>query len=532
MIRYLNHPSVVKFLLGHLLVRHLLQSILIKAKQLRPQLMRILYLFFMICFSFSSAHSQNGFTTIYGDHDVNLPLSVKEIGENYYIATASCDGPFTPDNKASIAKMNKFGEIVSEKLFITGARQYYPIKKIYPLNETEFLLLGSYRENDTSNSAIWVLKMDTLLNVLWEKKIPVEKKYVERICYTINDSGNIVMGVTICTDPPNFNFSILFLEITMEGNVVRIRNEATGSPSYSMIYSLIRKSDGYYAFADGFASYMPIPITSPTQRLDLDDDFNIVNVHTLPMGIDLYMTAHKLNEQTYLLIGVVYIVGSYHDIGIQKTDTSNTVLASNHSGVPGEFPDYPAWFESMALNDKNNIYTGGTGYVGMSFTQCNLTYPQVFLLSNYDSLLNCRWTRYYGSDTACYYMMTMDATDDGGCIMAGTILSPNSNPNQTDVIIIKVDSEGLITSSNKQDTRVMQAMVYPNPGNDYLFVQTGPQNIGANFMLIDIAGQKLLEQIVNEATQQIPTNTLPPGTYFWTLNKGNMLIESGKWIKQ
>ena len=78
----------------------------------------------------------------------------------------------------------------------------------------------------------------------------------------------------------------------------------------------------------------------------------------------------------------------------------------------------------------------------------------------------------------------------------------------------------------------MQAMVYPNPGNDYLFVQTGPQNIGANFMLIDIAGQKLLEQIVNEATQQIPTNTLPPGTYFWTLNKGNMLIESGKWIKQ
>jgi len=129
-------------------------------------------------------------------------------------------------------------------------------------------------------------------------------------------------------------------------------------------------------------------------------------------------------------------------------------------------------------------------------------------------------------------MMDLDATDDGGCIMAGTILSPNSNPNQTDVIIIKVDSEGLITSSNKQDTRVMHAMVYPNPGNEYLMLQTGQQNTGSSFKLVNISGQKLIEQTVNLTTQQIPTSELPPGIYVWTLSKGNTVIETGKWIKQ
>jgi hypothetical protein len=186
----------------------------------------------------------------------------------------------------------------------------------------------------------------------------------------------------------------------------------------------------------------------------------------------------------------------------------------------------------MTVASENNIYTGGVGYDISSLYECNLLYPKAFILSNYDSLLNNRWTKYYGSDTACYHMMDLDATDDGGCIMAGTILSPNSNPNQTDVIIIKVDSEGLITSSNKQDTRVMQAMVYPNPGNEYLMLQTGQQNTGSSFKLVNISGQKLIEQTVNLTTQQIPTSELPPGIYVWTLSKGNTVIETGKWIKQ
>lgn len=374
--------------------------------------------------------------------------------------------------------------------------------------------------------------MDTLLNILWERKYLTEQKFVSRISYSTNDSGNIAMGTTLYTDTPVSKFSIFFLEITPEGDSVKSRHEATGNPVDAMIYSILSNNEGYYAFVDGFSSYMPIPITSPAQRLDLDADFNIKSVHTLPMGIDLYMTAGKLNEQTYVLTGSKYMSGHYTEIGIQKTDTSNTIISSNHSGVPGEFPDDPAWFKSMVFNSENNIYTGGTGYGFQGITKCNLNYPNVFVLSNFDSLLNCRWTKYYGNDTACYSLMAMDATSDGGCIMAGTILAPASPENQTDIIIIKVDSLGLITSTNKPGTRPMQALVYPNPGNDYLMLQTGPQNTGAVFSLMNIQGQKLFEHIVDEATKQISTQLLLPGAYIWTLSRGNTLIETGKWIKE
>ncbi|MFA6951259.1 MAG: T9SS type A sorting domain-containing protein, partial [Lentimicrobiaceae bacterium] len=63
-------------------------------------------------------------------------------------------------------------------------------------------------------------------------------------------------------------------------------------------------------------------------------------------------------------------------------------------------------------------------------------------------------------------------------------------------------------------------------------LQTGPQNLGASFTFVNLTGQKLDDYIVNSTTQQIPTSTLPPGTYTWTISRGNSLIESGKWIKQ
>jgi hypothetical protein len=350
--------------------------------------------------------------------------------------------------------------------------------------------------------------------------------------YTVNNSGNLVMILTLSTFAPTYISSMVFVELSSDGDLLRSRYETTGNPITTNGYSIISHNNGYYAFVYGFSSYLPFPPMGFAERLDLDTNFNIIRVQPLPELMNGYMTAEKINEHSYLLAGEVYYSGFYTEIAVQKTDTSNSVLYSNHSGLPGDLYDQPAWLECLSSIDENIIYTGGNGNSSGGFHTCNLLHPKTFILSNYDSLLNNRWTKYYGSDTACYYMMDLDATEDGGCIMAGTILAPNSNPNKTDVIIIKVDSEGLITSSNRPDTRVMQALVYPNPGNDYLILQTGPQNVGAIFTLTNLSGQKVIECTVNSTTQQISTHSLPSGVFIWTLNKGNALIETGKWIKQ
>lgn len=488
----------------------------------------ILFLFF----AFQSGIAQNSFTLVYGGEESKRPNCIKTIGNYYYMLTCDFVLPSYRGNAAEVVLISANGNVLKKKELYSEGQISGPLRKILPLNDSELLLLGGYRADDTGNTSIWLIKIDTSLNVIWEKFLPTNVKYLEKINYVVNDSNNIALLITLTTGTPNVAKSLLFYELTIEGEIVRSKYENTGNPITTNGYSIISNSNGYYAFVDGFSSYLPVPGYGFSERLDLDTNFNIIRAQSIPEGMNGYMTADRINEHSYYLAGNQYYTGFYTETGIQKTDTSNTIIYSNHSGLPGNIADGPAWLECLSAKDDNIIYTGGNGHDYGGFQICNLLRPRSFILSNFDSLLNCRWTKYYGSDTACYYMMDLDATDDGGCIMAGTILSPNTNPNKTDVIIIKVDSEGLITSSNKPGTRVMQALVYPNPGDDYLMLQTGRQNIGAIFTLHNLSGQKLIEQTVNSTSQHFSGTGLPSGSYVWSLNKGNSVIETGKWIKQ
>lgn len=500
---------------------------------LTKTIMKQPFLFLAFFLYLLHATGQNSFSFIYGEGDTSKrPYCIKQIDDCFYLLSCDFDLPSFSGYKAEVLKINSNGDLLNTRNFFTDGIVSGPLRKIHPLNDSEFLVFGGYREDETSNTSIWVIKMDTALNVIWEKFYPTNVQHLEKIRFTINHSDNIVLIVTLAAGGSNVEKVFLFLEISLSGDLIRSKYDATGSPILTNGYSIISHNNGYYAFVMGYASYMPMPITSPAQRLDLDLDFNITKVHTLPNGINFYMTALKADERTYYLVGDEYFKGFHTEIGIQKTDTSNTVLYSNHAGLPGDVPDGPSWQECLTIKFENSVFTGGVGPDPGVFYQCHLSHPNVFILSNYDSLLNNRWTKYYGSDTACYYMMDLDATSDGGCIMTGTILSPNSNPNKTDIIVIKVDSEGLITSTNKSGATVKQALVYPNPGSDYLMLQTGQQNMGVVFTLTNLSGQKLIEQTINSTTQQIHSAELAAGIYVWTLSRGNSIVETGKWIKQ
>ena len=188
--------------------------------------------------------------------------------------------------------------------------------------------------------------------------------------------------ITLTTGTPNVAKSLLFYELTIEGEIVRSKYENTGNPITTNGYSIISNSNGYYAFVDGFSSYLPVPGYGFSERLDLDTNFNIIRALSIPEGMNGYMTADRINEHSYYLAGNQYYTGFYTETGIQKTDTSNTIVYSNHSGSQGDIPDGPAWLECLSSNDDNIIYTGGNGYDYGGFQICNLLHPRSFILSN------------------------------------------------------------------------------------------------------------------------------------------------------
>jgi len=76
-----------------------------------------------------------------------------------------------------------------------------------------------------------------------------------------------------------------------------------------------------------------------------------------------------------------------------------------------------------------------------------------------------KWQKYYGGD-ACYLLMSILATQDGGCVMAGSRYDYQTQNMERDVYILKVDEDGLITWAYNIPEVTKETLIYPNPGND------------------------------------------------------------------
>ncbi|MDY0077312.1 MAG: T9SS type A sorting domain-containing protein, partial [Bacteroidales bacterium] len=194
--------------------------------------------------------------------------------------------------------------------------------------------------------------------------------------------------------------------------------------------------------------------------------------------------------------------------------------------------DYPCARGGVDFITNDTLFAGGT----RNYNNINPYYsnqPSWFMLFQIDSQLNVRWERFYGGD-AYYVMRNLIATRDGGCLIAGTRYDYLNDPvPQTDIIVLKLNSEGLLTGQNElQESLLREAIVYPNPGSTIMQVRLAVQHPKAMLELFDSQGKLLLSQQLHEKESRINTAQLPPGTYIYRLSAATGLNESGKWIKQ
>lgn len=140
------------------------------------------------------------------------------------------------------------------------------------------------------------------------------------------------------------------------------------------------------------------------------------------------------------------------------------------------------------------------------------------------------WEYWYGGD-AYYFLYSILATNDGGCIMVGNRYDYETQNQERDIYIVKVDSNGLITWTQEIQINKPESTVYPNPGTDNLNIKTSINN--ADFELINLNGQVLIRHKLDENQSVINTESLKSGIYFYRLRDiKNKTIETGKWIKK
>ncbi len=71
--------------------------------------------------------------------------------------------------------------------------------------------------------------------------------------------------------------------------------------------------------------------------------------------------------------------------------------------------------------------------------------------------------------------------------------------------------------------------IYPNPGNNILYVQGNKNN---EFVLYDLTGREVVHKTINESAITVNTSSLNSGIYFYRFLKSGAIIESGKWVKK
>jgi len=88
----------------------------------------------------------------------------------------------------------------------------------------------------------------------------------------------------------------------------------------------------------------------------------------------------------------------------------------------------------------------------------------------------------------------------------------------------------LSDENGKPRDKAKEVILYPNPGNDRIIVQTTLQGLTASFF--DLAGNCVAKKTIHSMVESLDVSELSTGIYFYRFTCGDKVIDCGKWIKK
>jgi hypothetical protein len=296
-----------------------------------------------------------------------------------------------------------------------------------------------------------------------------------------------------------------------------------------MAFSMVEKSDtsGYLMMITG--NYQ-IHTNSPSQILTVDYSLNVNRIDSIPDDLELYLDSKVLNSHEILITGKRTYQNSNprtDKYGIVKLDTS-LLLNKEYFLGPNDTITYPGVYTNLDFIEPDKIFCGGT--INFSLEAIFPNVPSYIFIGRFDSSLNLIWQKYFGGDQY-YIVRSITATSDGGCIVSASSYDYRRQNQEEDIYVIKIDSNGLISGQNNlPPVRSYDAIVYPTPGSDLIFVET--QLRYSVFSLYDLTGRELYSQGLLPGRNSIPVQYLTSGLYIYKVTQNSLVKEYGKWIKE
>ncbi|PKP47960.1 MAG: hypothetical protein CVT92_16520 [Bacteroidetes bacterium HGW-Bacteroidetes-1] len=422
-------------------------------------------------------------------------------------------------NKIAITKqLNPYGEEISEQRLEIENRQ--------------ILLQGVIEDHGNQYSSLFIFYNQISGNSL-NSGIRIEKYDGSNVSYNFPGDYDLwALGKTeIYTDKIILTGSYRKPGYTNYTPFFQTLNKEFDSISYIEIPE--DQSDGSYQYFKQITGNKFWAFNMFRRRLEyLDDKFNVIGKYPLDPFYSYSFGFKWDSDSTFYYTCKDMRLPKPYTIAFNKQthlfDTTNTLR--NHWHISDTI-DFTAFRQSIDFRTKDTILIGFTRNINIQ-NPYYAQQPSWLVVLQTDSLLNLRWERFYGGD-AYYVMSNLISTQDGGCLIGGWRFDyQNSTEDQTDVFLLKLNSEGLLTGQVEMpEFQMREAIVYPNPGRQ-LHIRLAMQHPKAQLQLFDQAGRLVLQQQLHQTESTVETAHLSSGVYLYHLTAPTGLYESGKWVKE
>jgi hypothetical protein len=421
--------------------------------------------------------------------------------------------------------LDNSGNLLAEKEF-NNNDSFSLFGSVYYANDSIYIFGVKGSSNSEIKDELWLLILDNNYNIISNKSYRIEGVDITTFHYIINSRGNFLICVT--ANNPQTDLDVFFYEISTVGDSISLKYDPMTGPQIAC--DIIQKPSGNYkTFGRGvYPGFLPYA----GKMVDYDSAFNYISNDTIPYGLYNNNTAKWISDSTYLVTGKKNN-GSNNELGVVKLNLKDQSIQGNHYGNADTNHHVGAEL-NLDFISKGSIYFGGTANIIENHLMYQPEHSWI-ILNNIDSNLNLNWQKYYGGN-AFYYLWAVRATSDGGCLLLCTKYDVAVQYEEMDLYILKVDSNGLLTSTNDDFSIPVNSLaIAPNPATNYVSIRY-PDIFGNNEKEIVVYNARGSAVLTIDATWEasginLNISDLPAGLYFVELIVEGKRTGSGKMVK-
>ncbi|NOX45653.1 MAG: T9SS type A sorting domain-containing protein [Chlorobi bacterium] len=376
--------------------------------------------------------------------------------------------------------------------------------------------IGNYGIGDTVGGLyLWETTMDYETVLENHFQVPNPYVFLEVRNYIIDSDNNvIIVGRAYYPLDKTLYHHLYMAKVDMQGQLLAMNIPA---PPYKSAgsFSMFEKQDNSgYLLIGGF-SYTN---QDAKEWIELDTELNITDDGLIDWengGLDY--SAIQLDNGNFIMEST-----HFDELSIGLFDEGFNLIKDTLFAGGGDFS--PFQVKSIGYVSNDNIWIGA--FNSDPYWQTGTEHYYLYL---YDSNLNLKGMKAYGGDTR-YFMMHLNTTNDGGCILTG-IVPDYPGTLYTDIYINKVAPEDVVTHTEEIPCPYdMDVRIFPNPVVDLLNVVTTRR--GLVFRLYSPEGALLQSIALSENRTMVNLGTLRAGFCFYTISENGYTIQSGKLIKK